>query len=116
MPTLRTLAPARLAQALPLLYHFTLSHDTHQPLAPCSLTVDSTPVPRTSPVVPSLLLLLLLCCPQVLYLGFNRISDIAALCLERMPRLLAVDLQVRHSLLGREYSLDTIGCTRSAPR
>lgn len=33
---------------------------------------------------------------QVLYLGFNRITDISALCLERMPRLLAVDLQVIH--------------------
>lgn len=32
---------------------------------------------------------------QVLYLGFNRITDISALCLERMPFLLAVDLQVR---------------------
>jgi len=32
---------------------------------------------------------------QVLYLGFNRITDISALCLERMPYLLAVDLQVR---------------------
>ena len=31
---------------------------------------------------------------QVLYLGFNRITDISALCLERMPYLLAVDLQV----------------------
>ncbi|CAM9265882.1 unnamed protein product, partial [Hapterophycus canaliculatus] len=30
---------------------------------------------------------------EVLYLGFNRISEISALCLERMPHLLAVDLQ-----------------------
>ncbi|CAM9408115.1 unnamed protein product, partial [Laminaria digitata] len=30
---------------------------------------------------------------EVLYLGFNRITDIAALSLERMPHLLAVDLQ-----------------------
>lgn len=34
---------------------------------------------------------------QVLYLGFNRITDISALCLERMPYLLAVDLQVRYN-------------------
>lgn len=35
---------------------------------------------------------------QVLYLGFNRITDISALCLERMPYLLAVDLQVMRQL------------------
>ncbi|CAM9819087.1 unnamed protein product, partial [Chrysoparadoxa australica] len=67
---------------LPALSILRLSHNRIESLGPTSASTPKEPtIHSTHPPL------------QVLYLGNNRITDIAALCLHQMPALLALDLQ-----------------------